>query len=65
MRTADTTISIEKYLSSVYKPGCDYVDGQLEDRNVGDTDYSIFHLSTSESGLAHSIASAGGGVVFL
>jgi len=35
--------------------------GNLRDRNVGDTDYSTSNLPTSESGLAHSIASAGGG----
>jgi hypothetical protein len=63
MRIANTTISVEEYLSSVYEPECDYVDGQLEDRNAGDTDYSTSNLPTSESGLAHSIGSAGGGGV--
>ena len=40
MRIANTTISVEEYLSSVYEPECDYVDGQLEDRNAGEKDHS-------------------------
>jgi len=32
---AQTLISIEEYLASDYEPDCDYVDGQLEERNVG------------------------------
>jgi Uma2 family endonuclease len=28
-------VSIEEYLSTDYEPDCDYVDGVLEDRNVG------------------------------
>jgi len=37
---ATTLIPVEEYLSSVYEPDCDYVDGQLEDRNVGEKDHS-------------------------
>jgi Uma2 family endonuclease len=38
----DTTalISVEEYLTTVYEPDCDYVDGELEDRNVGEKDHS-------------------------
>jgi Uma2 family endonuclease len=35
-----TSVSIEQYLSSVYEPEMDYVDGELEDRNVGEKDHS-------------------------
>ncbi len=28
-------VSVEEYLSTSYDPDCDYVDGELEDRNVG------------------------------
>ena len=31
-----TRISVEEYLRSVYRPDLDYVDGELEDRNVGE-----------------------------
>jgi Uma2 family endonuclease len=33
-------VSAEEYLSSVYEPDMDYVDGELEDRNVGEKDHS-------------------------
>ena len=28
-------VSLEEYLSTVYEPDCDFVDGTLEERNVG------------------------------
>ena len=36
MATAPTLISVEEYLSTSYHPDCDYVDGELEERNVGE-----------------------------
>ena len=33
-------VSVEEYLHSVYRPDVDYVDGVLEDRNVGEYDHS-------------------------
>jgi Uma2 family endonuclease len=41
---AATLVSVEEYLSSVYEPECDYVDGELEDRNVGEKDHSKLHF---------------------
>lgn len=35
-----TLVSVEEYLSSHYEPDCDYVDGVLENRNVGEWDHS-------------------------
>ena len=32
---AATLVSVEEYQSTSYDPDCDYVDGALEDRNVG------------------------------
>jgi Uma2 family endonuclease len=37
---AVTLVSVEEYLSTSYDPDCDYVDGELEDRNVGEKDHS-------------------------
>jgi len=37
--TAGTQVSLEEYLGTVYEPDCDYVDGELEDRNVGEFDH--------------------------
>ena len=39
MATA-TLVSVEDYLSTAYEPDCDFVDGELEDRNVGEKDHS-------------------------
>jgi Uma2 family endonuclease len=38
MATA-TLISLETYLTTSYEPDCDFVDGMLEDRNVGEYDH--------------------------
>jgi hypothetical protein len=29
-----TLISVEEYLRSSYEPDCDFVDGEIEERNV-------------------------------
>ena len=36
---AATLVSIEEYLSTNYDPDCDYVDGELLERNVGEMDH--------------------------
>lgn len=35
-----TLISVEEYLNTDYSPDCDYVDGVLEDRNVGQNSHA-------------------------
>jgi Uma2 family endonuclease len=35
-----TLIPVEEYLASSYRPDCDYVDGRLVERNVGERDHS-------------------------
>jgi Uma2 family endonuclease len=37
---AGTQISIEEYLKTVYRPDRDYVDGVVEERNLGEWDHS-------------------------
>lgn len=37
---AGTQISVEEYLHTVYRPDCDYVDGVVEERNLGERDHS-------------------------
>jgi Uma2 family endonuclease len=34
------TISVEEYLHSTYEPDMEYIDGQLEERNVGEIEHS-------------------------
>jgi Uma2 family endonuclease len=51
-----TQVSLEAYLTTSYEPDVDYVDGVLEDRNVGEYDHNIvqmailfwFHLRAKE-----------------
>ncbi|MGB9030842.1 MAG: Uma2 family endonuclease [Acidobacteriaceae bacterium] len=34
-------IPVEEYLATSYRPDCDYVDGEIEERNVGEKEHSI------------------------
>jgi len=42
-----TLVSIEEYLSSSYEPDCDYVDGVLEERNLGEYDHGNLQTTIS------------------
>jgi Uma2 family endonuclease len=33
-------VSVEEYLNSIYHPDCDYVDGRVVERNLGELDHS-------------------------
>jgi Uma2 family endonuclease len=35
-----TLLSVEEYLATSYRPDCDYVDGQILERNLGEFDHS-------------------------
>jgi Uma2 family endonuclease len=35
-----TLVSVEEYLNTSYRPDCDYVDGEVEERNVGERKHS-------------------------
>lgn len=37
---ASTQISVNEYLKTVCRPDCDYVEGALEERNVGELDHA-------------------------
>jgi Uma2 family endonuclease len=34
-------VSISEYLATSYRPDCDYVDGSVEERNLGEKEHSI------------------------
>ncbi len=36
-----TCISVEEYLKTPYSPDCDYVDGVVEERNLGELDHGL------------------------
>jgi len=38
---ATTQTSLEEYLRTDYEPDCDYVDGELEERNLGEQEHSL------------------------
>jgi Uma2 family endonuclease len=44
---AAALVSVEEYLSTSYEPDCDYVDGALEDRHVGEKDHSKLQIRLS------------------
>ena len=48
-----TLVSVQEYLSSDYEPDCDYVDGVLEERNLGEQDHSRLQLLLAAYCFAH------------
>lgn len=40
MPSAQTLVSVEEYLKTSYRPDCDYVDGIVEERNLGERDHA-------------------------
>lgn len=54
-----TQISVEEYLKTLYRPDCDYVDGIIEQRNLGERDHSgiqrnlttFFHSRFRQTGI--------------
>jgi hypothetical protein len=51
--SARTLISVEDYLASAYEPDCDFVDGHIEERNVGELSHSMVQLRVGAYLLAH------------
>ena len=42
--SAGTQIPVEEYLASTYDPDCDYIDGHLEERNLGEWDHASLQM---------------------
>jgi Uma2 family endonuclease len=42
--TTRTLIPVEEYLTTVYRPDCDYVDGEVLERNLGERDHGRLQL---------------------
>jgi Uma2 family endonuclease len=40
-----TLIPVEVYLTSVYRPDCDYVDGEVLERNLGEREHSYIQAA--------------------
>jgi len=43
--SASTLISLPEYLATSYRPDCDYVDGELRERNVGEAEHSVIQAA--------------------
>ena len=42
---SDVLVSVEEYLHTAYDPDCDYVDGRIEERNVGEGPHSLLQTA--------------------
>lgn len=42
-----THLAIETYLKTSYRPDCDYVDGEIEERNLGEFDHGTIQMAVS------------------
>ena len=51
--SATVTVPLSEYLDTSYHPDCEYVDGQLLERNVGDWDHSRLQMLLSGYLLNH------------
>ena len=40
MATAPTLLSIDQYLRTTYHPDADYIDGEIEERNLGEFEHA-------------------------
>jgi Uma2 family endonuclease len=49
----DKPVSVEKYLSTVYEPDCEYVDGVIEERNVGELEHSFLQAFLGSIFITH------------
>ena len=45
---ATTAVTIQEYLSTVYEADCDYVDGEVQERNLGTFDHARLQYAVAE-----------------
>src|SRR5271157_4070687 len=51
--TSVTTVPVEAYLRSTYEPDAEYVDGQIQERPVGEYDHASWQAALLEYFTAH------------
>jgi Uma2 family endonuclease len=51
--SARTLISVEDYLASAYEPDCDFVDGHIEERNMGEVTHARLQARITAYLLTH------------
>lgn len=47
------SVTVREYLATCYRPDCDYVDGRIEERNVGEFDHSLVQSLLTQLILNH------------
>src|SRR5947209_2993288 len=56
MATAPALVSLDEYLHTAYHPDCDFVDGHLEERNLGEREHARLQLMLGSWFFAHETA---------
>jgi Uma2 family endonuclease len=44
MAATPVLIPVDEYLNTMYHPDCDYVDGEVKERNLGETPHSVLEI---------------------
>jgi Uma2 family endonuclease len=47
VEASTTLLSLEEYLHTSYHPDCDFVDGRIEERNVGETKHGLLQVEVA------------------
>ncbi len=40
-----TLVSVEEYLATSYRPDCDYIDGEVRERNLGELEHALLQTA--------------------
>jgi Uma2 family endonuclease len=46
-------VSVREYLATSYRPDCEYVDGRIEERNVGEYDHGLLQIILGQLFMNH------------
>lgn len=50
---AGTLVSVDEYLHTSYRPDCDYVDGDVQERNLGEYEHSVTQAEIAHYLMGH------------
>jgi Uma2 family endonuclease len=53
-QTVPALLTLEEYLHTVYHPDCDFVDGHLEERNLGETAHGLLQMQLGFWFISHA-----------
>jgi len=52
--TTQPTVTVDEYLHTTYHPDCDYIDGELQERNLGEPEHAVVQGALVEWFRAHA-----------